>query len=100
MVKDAREHKQLQLKAIGANFDKEQAYTTLYNLVDLYNISTHKLSFLKPLEITATQIAPTQDCLQRQKWRQAVSAAREAGQTGQTLALQRLHDQQSASALP
>ncbi|SJX63930.1 uncharacterized protein SRS1_25034 [Sporisorium reilianum f. sp. reilianum] len=48
MVKDVKDQKQLRLKATGANFDKEEGYQLLYNLVNLYNTSPFKLAFLKP----------------------------------------------------
>ncbi|SJX62747.1 uncharacterized protein SRS1_11005 [Sporisorium reilianum f. sp. reilianum] len=97
MVKDVREQKQVCLKATGANFDEEALFAMLYNLVDLYNTSSIKLAFLKSQDTFTT---PTQlERIQRQKRKQAVSVACEAGQTGQTLALQRLRDQQTSASL-
>ncbi|CDR88435.1 uncharacterized protein SPSC_04262 [Sporisorium scitamineum] len=93
MLKDVKEKKVHSLKATGANFNENEAYATLYNLVDLYNASKMKFSFLKPVEPLAVQI----ERFQWQKRKQAVSQAWEAGQTGQTLALQRLRDWQISS---
>nr|QBH67586.1 hypothetical protein UEMT_2052 [Ustilago esculenta] len=95
MVKDVREQKNLHLKATGANFNEDEVYATLYNLVGLYNASALKLVFLK-LQDTPVSPPPSSqmDHIHHQKHKQAVSAACEAGQTGQTLALQRLCDHQ------
>ncbi|SJX63274.1 uncharacterized protein SRS1_25047 [Sporisorium reilianum f. sp. reilianum] len=95
MVKDVCNKKATSLRATGANFDfnKDDAYATLYNLVNLFNASKIKLSFLNPVDFQASQAQHAE----RQKRRQAVSDAQEAGQTGQTLALQWLCDRQSSS---
>lgn len=92
LLRDVHDKKTKSLKATGANFSQNKAYATLYNLVDLYNTSSFKLSFLKPVEIpSSTSLASQQEHVQQQKWKQAVSDAHETGQIGQTLALQRLH---------
>ncbi|SJX62392.1 uncharacterized protein SRS1_17412 [Sporisorium reilianum f. sp. reilianum] len=93
MVKDVRDQKQLQLKATGANFDKEEGYQLLYNLVNLYNTSPFKLAFLKPQDNTPPSSSQV-DCHLCQKRKAAVSAACLAGLTGQTLACQRMRDRQ------
>ncbi|SJX65097.1 uncharacterized protein SRS1_25015 [Sporisorium reilianum f. sp. reilianum] len=95
MLEGVKEKKVCSLKATGANFNKDKAYATLYNLVDLYNASKIKLSFLKPAE----SLAAHKERIQRQKQKQVVSQAREAGQMGQTLALQRLQDR-TISSMP
>lgn len=98
LVKDVRAQKSLRLRATGANFDEDALFGTLYNLVDLYSASTTKMAFLKPQD-TVEPLLPSQvERIQRQKRKHAVSVAREAGQTGQTLALQRMRARQSASA--
>lgn len=99
MVHDVRSQKQLRLRATGANFDEDEAYRLLYNLVDSYNTSSLKLAFLKPHEKddhrpASSPIGRHQTTLKR---KQSVSLAREAGLTGQPLALQRHRDRQHAS---
>lgn len=104
LLRDVRDKKTKSLKATGANFSQDDAYAALYNLVDLYNASSFKLSFLKPIDIpSSSSLASQQERVQRLKRKRAISDAREAGQTGQTLVLQRLcnrrNSQNSASAL-
>lgn len=92
MLKDVREQKRQSLKATGANFDEDDAYSMLYHLVEVNTALPLKLAFLKPFEPSPSPSSQL-DQVQKQKRKQAVNAAREAGQTGQTLALQRLRDQ-------
>lgn len=93
-----RDQKQLRLRATGANFDEDEVYQLLYNLVYLYNASPLKLAFLKPQDDNPTppssSLADRHEC---QKRKQAMTVARQAGLTGQTLALQRLRDRRRST---
>ncbi|SJX65772.1 uncharacterized protein SRS1_25043 [Sporisorium reilianum f. sp. reilianum] len=73
MVGDVHNKKATSLRATGANFDfnEDNAYATLYNLVDLFNTSKIKLSFLNLVDFQASQAQHAE----RQKRRQAVSDA-------------------------